>query len=184
MKSKKGSKKGVKFVKVGVALLKQHYANKKIYNVENLGRLIISLLSIGQLMPIIVNKNYVVLSGWRRLQALILLGRTEIEVALMDIDEEDEVEYIVSSNKRRPKSIMEIYWAIKLLKCQFTKKNIKNDEAFSGNLKMLNCPTREIIAEIIGITVSELTRIEIMVERELRQKRNGNENESDNLIAA
>jgi len=56
---------------------------------------------------IIVNKNLQILSGNMRFKALKHLGIKETEVYVLDIEKEEELEFIISSNQQREKTILD-----------------------------------------------------------------------------
>jgi hypothetical protein len=56
---------------------------------------------------IIVNKNLQILSGNMRFKALTYLGIKQIQVYVLDIKQEDELEFIISSNQQREKTILD-----------------------------------------------------------------------------
>ena len=97
---------------VNVALdeLEIHPLNHSIYNdadsskVKSLAQNIKDRTLINR---IIVNKNLQILSGTLRFLALQLLNIREIEAYVIDLPQEDELEFIISSNQQREKTIID-----------------------------------------------------------------------------
>jgi hypothetical protein len=56
---------------------------------------------------IIINRNLQILSGNLRFKALKLLNISQIEAYVIDLPQEDELEFIISSNQQRVKTILD-----------------------------------------------------------------------------
>lgn len=97
---------------VNVALdeLEIHPLNHSIYNdadsnkVKSLAQNIKDHTLINR---IIINKNLQILSGNLRFKALKLLNISQIEAYVIDLPQEDELEFIISSNQQRVKTIID-----------------------------------------------------------------------------
>lgn len=88
--------------------LKPHPKLIKLYsNMNSVETLMKSIEEQGLIHRIIVNKNLEILSGNRRKRALYMLGAKETTVEVVDIPEENVLEYGISVNQSREKSIID-----------------------------------------------------------------------------
>lgn len=98
--------------KVNVRNLKVHKLSKSIYRERKTSKEIKLLAEnmriVGQLEPIIVSPQYVILSGVRRFYAALQLGLNEVIAIIKDVPKEIEAEIIVSHNKQRKKTARQI----------------------------------------------------------------------------
>jgi hypothetical protein len=91
--------------------LKLHSLNEAIYSSnheDQIHLLVQNIKTNGLINRIIVNKNNEVLCGNLRVKALKMLNVEEIEVYVKDIDETNELDFIISSNVTREKSNQEV----------------------------------------------------------------------------
>lgn len=68
-----------------------------------------NILQLGVIQPILVNKNYQVISGNLRVQIALELGIEEVPVVFIDITEQEMDMVFISTNFQREKSIMDKY---------------------------------------------------------------------------
>jgi ParB-like chromosome segregation protein Spo0J len=148
--------------KVGIDQLKQHRVHGETYSTTDVKQLSVCINATGLMQQIIVNKSFEVLCGWRRLQALIILGITDIEVMMVDIPKEDEAAFIVNSNTHRTKKNMDIYHELKILKAHWAKKPGHRTDLQQGLNEEEMKQTRNRIADAIGINPTRLYRIEVL----------------------
>jgi hypothetical protein len=97
-------------VLVALDELESHPLNQSIYNDDDSNRVNLLAQNIKDrslINRIIVNKNLQILSGNLRYKALRKLGISEMEVYVIDIKQEDELEFIISSNQQRVKTILD-----------------------------------------------------------------------------
>ena len=125
-----------------------------------------NISKVGLLEPLVVipsgkGKSYYVLSGNRRLKALISLGYTKIDVNKIDIDKEDIPYYIVSYNRTRIKNtralireieILEKFYSIGRGKRTFQQKFANPDEKQKGD-------TRKLVADKMGISGAQISKL-------------------------
>lgn len=146
--------------KIKVEDILQHAENRRIYSVTNVEQLMECIKSLGLMQRIILNSKKEVLCGGRRLEAIKQLGWKEVEVEIVDLPEEDEPAFIVSSNSHRTKTSEEKYHEIKILKSHWAKKQGQRtdlDDSLSEEEKLT---TRKRIANSIGVTESEVRKTE------------------------
>jgi len=97
-------------MKVDINILKEHSLNKEIYGEDDEDQFTILVNRIkesGWIDPVIINKEYTVLSGHRRLKAGKLLGYTAIDCQMVKIDPEQELEILLNSNLYREKTTVQ-----------------------------------------------------------------------------
>ena len=80
--------------------------NKDIYSLSSIDELMSSIKLVGLLQnPVINGRTKNLLSGHRRVEAITRLGWDELEVDTIDIDEDDEILYLIHYNQTRVKSV-------------------------------------------------------------------------------
>jgi ParB-like chromosome segregation protein Spo0J len=121
----------------------------------------------GLLQRILVNSKYQVLVGWRRLQAITLLGWEEVEVEVVDVPEDEQAAFIVNSNSQRQKSTVEIYREIKVLKSFWLKKQGTRTDLQVDLPEEEKLKTRERIARSVGTSESAIQKIETVGDKNL-----------------
>jgi hypothetical protein len=152
---------------VPLSQLSSHPLNNKIYEGNmDIDDLADNISKVGLLEPLVVipsgkGKSYYVLSGNRRLKALISLGYTKIDVNKIDIDKEDIPYYIVSYNRTRIKNtralireieILEKFYSIGRGKRTFQQKFANPDEKQKGD-------TRKLVADKMGISGAQISKL-------------------------
>jgi len=73
-------------MKLPLSKLKPNTINSEIYSPSDLSDLIQSIKTHGQLEPIVINRNYEIISGHRRYYTLIQLEIEECEVRITDYE--------------------------------------------------------------------------------------------------
>ena len=86
--------------------LNPHPENHRIYSVQDLSELENSLLSYGQLEPIVITKNKTIISGHRRFAAMSNLGWTQVDVRYIETD--NELISLIEHNRHRQKTASDI----------------------------------------------------------------------------
>lgn len=88
-----------------ISSLKHHPSQQTIYPItdEAVKSLAENIATCGQLEPCLITKDSIIISGYTRIAALELLGKKTCEVKVLDIPEEEQVYYLISSNKQRVK---------------------------------------------------------------------------------
>jgi ParB-like chromosome segregation protein Spo0J len=152
---------------VTLSQLSSHPLNNKIYEGNmDIDDLADNISKVGLLEPLVVipsgkGKSYYVVSGNRRLKALISLGYTKIDVNKIDIDKEDIPYYIVSYNRTRIKNtralireieILEKFYSIGRGKRTFQQKFANPDEKQKGD-------TRKLVADKMGISGAQISKL-------------------------
>lgn len=149
--------------------LKPHPVNEQIYTGENLAESFIDSIKLhGQLTPINVSKDNYIISGHRRVQALIALGyKTVLATEKEYQSPEDQILDLIESNNCRQKTKVEQLNEIKhyranIGKGQGQRTDLADQSLFSGS-------TRDYIAEKMQISSTNINKLELIhrVEPEL-----------------
>ena len=72
-------------MRVSVKKLKPHPKNQKIYSISNIGDLEKSISSLGLLEKLVIDKDFQVISGNRRLKAIQNLGWDKVDCEKVSI---------------------------------------------------------------------------------------------------
>ena len=135
-------------MRIEVKKLKHHPFNSKVYLLSDIDRLKESILSMGLLEPLIINKKNKVISGNRRLEALRGLDIEYVDVIVKDLKKDEEPIHIISHNQQRVKTCRELINEIKVLHEYYSngrgrKRDVNIDSRFT---------TRRFIANEIGMS--------------------------------
>ena len=111
-------------MKKKISLLKNHPHNKILYNdtdAEQVANLAENMEKYGQITPVVINQNNIILSGHRRIAALKVLGKTYAECTIKDIEPDEEIFYLIAANKQRQKDMVQLSNEIELLYSLYSK---------------------------------------------------------------
>jgi len=144
-------------MKISINLLKEHPLNQEIYgNDENQINELAERIKVSNwIKPILITKEYVIISGHQRVRAAKVLGYTEIDYEFIVGDEDKQLELLLNENAYRIKTNSQkvnegkYYYEIesrKALERQKTGIDL-------GVLKTQG-RTNEIVAEKIGMSES------------------------------
>jgi len=137
---------------IRVENIKVSEVNKEIYSLSSIDELVESIKLVGLLQrPVINIKTKNLLSGHRRVEAITRLGWEEIEVDTIDVDEEDEILYLIHYNQTRVKSVFSI-----LKEYDFLKKYYKDNKTKLGLKGVI---LRGMIADDLKISDGQLARL-------------------------
>jgi ParB family chromosome partitioning protein len=93
---------------VEISKLKPHPKNFEVYGQEEVSDLIKSLTDHGMKNPIIVNKEFTIISGHRRYKAALELGWEEVPYIVREFNSSlDELETLVLDNAYRAEKTLE-----------------------------------------------------------------------------
>ena len=85
---------------IDIALLKPYKRNAKIHTKKQIAKIIQSMKTFGVVTPILVNKDYEVIAGHGRLEALKELGYSKVPVIMLEHLSENQVKaYRLADNK-------------------------------------------------------------------------------------
>jgi ParB/RepB/Spo0J family partition protein len=94
-------------MKININQLQEHPLNHEIYgkdDEEKFQILVNRIRESGWINPVIINKEYTILAGHRRVRAAKLLGYDSIDYTVVNIDPENEIEILLNSNLYREKT--------------------------------------------------------------------------------
>ena len=166
--------------KIEIASLKEHPRNKEIYgedDQEQFDKLVEQIKSTGWIKPILINRNYLIISGHRRVRVAKLLGRTEIEVEKFMGDEDQELQRLILENSFREKSTLvkvregEIYRELEERKAEERRKFVAIQNLGQSPMVETFPPSeeagkvRDIIGEKIGMSGKSYEKARRVVQR-------------------
>jgi hypothetical protein len=161
-------KEKIELKRVLVSSLKQHPKHKKIYGETAINQLKENISEFGMLQTIIVNPSMQILCGWRRFQAIQLLGWDELDVRIIDMPKDDEAAFMVNSNSQRQKTNVEIYNELKVLKEYWAKKQGTRTDLDEDMPEEEKEHTRSRIAEAIGVSETKIHKIEFIGDKDVK----------------
>ena len=135
-------------MKISLKKLKHHPFNSKVYILSDIETLKKSIIDIGLLEPLVINKRNEVLSGNRRLN-FKTLNIPEADVVIKDLKKEDEPLHIISHNSQRIKTSREVLNEIKTLSKYHKKQGFRSDLTSVDTNRSWN---REKLSEELGIS--------------------------------
>ena len=137
--------------------LAEHPDNNQIYSSTDLEELKNSLLIHGQLEPLVINKNKVIISGHRRFNAMKEIGLTECDARIEEF--ESDVVALIQFNKQRQKSPVDYINESKFLEKELQKQIGRGRHKKEGQVKM---NTRDEVAKILGTNSSQLQKLKFI----------------------
>jgi hypothetical protein len=96
-------------MKISINLLKEHPLNQEIYgdDEKQLNELTERIKVSGWIKPILVSKDYLIISGHQRVRAAKVLGYTEIDYEFMVGGEDKQLELLLNENAFREKTTLQ-----------------------------------------------------------------------------
>jgi len=96
-------------MKININILKEHPLNQEIYGEDEkqLNELTERIKASGWIKPILVSKDFVIISGHQRVRAAKVLGYTEIDYEFMVGDEDKQLELLLNENAFREKTTLQ-----------------------------------------------------------------------------
>jgi ParB-like chromosome segregation protein Spo0J len=123
------------------------------YDTSNVSDLVESIKTQGQLMPLIITEDKLLLSGHRRLKALRILGFDSVScIILSDLTAWEKISVLIESNNQRIKSKEEINKEIIKRKDILIKLKESNPEKFK------NININKQIALDLGVSESKIAK--------------------------
>lgn len=145
-------------MKINVNILKENPLKKTIYGEEDetqFNALVEKIKSSQWIKAVLITKDYLIISGHRRVRPAITLGIGSVECEIVDDDPEKQLEIFLNENAYRQKTTFqllkesEIYFEIE-------KKKARQREIAGVNpgVNLTQGRTNEIVAEKIGMSES------------------------------
>lgn len=94
-------------MRIETSTLQEHPLNRSIYGVdtpEQFNELVEKIRTSNWIKPILINKQYRIISGHRRVRAAIQLGIPEVECEILTVDEDRQLELLLAENAFREKT--------------------------------------------------------------------------------
>ena len=144
-------------MRIDIKKIKPNPTNDEIYTSTDLSTLKQSLERNGQLEPIVINKDNVIISGHRRYFSMIQLGWKEVEVRVADY--ENETIALIEHNQTRMKNATDIQNEFRILEQEYRKElggqgkrtDLKGEKRFNIYVE---------IANKTGVGLSKLKQIQ------------------------
>jgi len=131
-------------MKVDIKKVKPNPKNDEIYSPTDLTPLKQSLERNGQLEPIVVNKDNIIISGHRRYFSILQLGWKEIDVRIVEY--ENETIALIEHNQTRMKSVSDIQNEFRILEEEYRnnlggqgkRNDLQGDKRFNVYVEIAN----------------------------------------------
>ena len=162
---------------VPLSTLSSHPLNNEIYQGNmDIDDLTDNIKKVGLLETLVVipsgkGKSYFVISGNRRLKALISLGFTKTDVKLIDVERRDIPLFIISYNRTRLKKATTLLREIDILeKFYYTSKEKK--DGLVTNAELIKGDKRKVISKRIGVAEGQISKLKTIrkIKPELLEK--------------
>lgn len=144
-------------MKIKVSLLGHHPKNKEIYDLSSIEELMESILQVGLLQPLVINRKNQIISGNRRFESIKRLGWKEVEVNVIEVKEGDEELLLIHFNKQRIKSFKELINEYLILDRYYRKGQGRRTDLSS--VKSNRSSSRDVVSKEMGISSSQLQRL-------------------------
>ncbi|HXS37482.1 MAG TPA: ParB N-terminal domain-containing protein [Flavipsychrobacter sp.] len=149
-------------IKKNITDLKPHPENEKIYTaLESIVDLVDSIRAQGQLVPITINDEDVIISGHRRVLAMKELQFQTVDAIIKHYESPElEVMELIEFNTARVKTTIEVFNEIKHYREMYGKRqgqrsDLENGTPYKGS-------TKEIIADALGIGATNVMKIQFI----------------------
>ena len=151
-------------MKIPLSQVQPHRLNETIYDLSNIDDLVVSIGEVGLLTPVVVNQQYQLISGHRRIEAVRRLGWDEVDVEVIETASEDEEKsLLVHFNKQRVKTSREIINEAETLRPLYEVGQGKRSDLTSVHPNKSS--GRDALAEAVGIASSRLGKL-LFIQRE------------------
>jgi hypothetical protein len=151
------SQKLINTMKININILKEHPLNQEIYgdDEKQLNELVEKIMVSNWIKPILISKDYVIISGHQRVRAAKVLGYTEIDYEFMVGDEDKQLELLLNENAFREKTTLQKTKEGELYHELESRKALERQKA-GIDLGVLETQgrTNEIVAGKIGMSES------------------------------
>jgi len=141
---------------IEVSKLKHHPFNAEVYKLSDIDSLKESILNVGLLEPLVINKRNEVISGNRRLEALKELEMEKVDVIVKELQKDEEPLHIISHNSQRVKTARELLNEIKVMFKYYSKgQGFRSDTSVNTN----RSTAREIVSNELNISQMKIQRL-------------------------
>jgi len=141
-------------IMVETAKLELNNFSNEIYVVDDkFVEFMTNISQYGILEPLVVSKDYVVISGNRRLKAASNLKIDKVPVIISDSTEQNNEMVVISHNQQRVKTPSQIFAEYQILKIKFPVKKGERTDLNNNN-------NNKIIINTLGITKTKLYKLD------------------------
>ena len=145
-------------MKIPLSQVHSHPLNETIYDLSNIDDLVVSIGEVGLLTPVVVNQQYQLISGHRRIEAVRRLGWDEVDVEVIQTASEDEEKsLLVHFNKQRVKTSREIINEAETLRPLYAVGQGKRSDLTS--VRPNKSSGRDALADAVGVSSSQLGKL-------------------------
>ena len=145
-------------MKYKLSELREHQDNNQIYSLTDLEELKDSISTHGQLEPLVITKDKVIISGHRRFNAMKELGFIECDARVEEF--ESEIVALIQFNKQRQKTPVDYINESKFLEKELQKQIGRGRNAKKQRKVKMN--TREEVAKILGTNSTTMQRLKFI----------------------
>jgi len=145
-------------MKVSLTKLKPHPLNSEIYNLSAMDDLISSIEEVGLLQNLVIDQDFQVISGNRRLEAVKRLGWKSVPCDRVEVNQEEVAQYLIHFNKQRIKSCRELINEAKILIPLYKVGQGRRTDLTSVP-QNTSGRARDRIADEIGISSSQIGKL-------------------------
>ena len=136
---------------VPVSKLSSHPKNQEIYSLSNIEDLENSISSLGLLEKLVIDDEFKVISGNRRLVAIQNLGWKKVECEKVTLPEDEVLTYLIHHNKQRIKTCREQLNEVKVLMEQYKIGQGKRTDISTCVRANTGKKTRDVVGDMIGL---------------------------------
>ena len=143
---------------INVGRLKPHPKNRDIYSLSNIEELSRSILEVGLLERIVIDENFRVISGHRRLEAIKSLGWKNVRCEQISLPDDQVLNRLIHHNKQRVKTCRELVNETKVLFEEYKLGQGKRNDLTSGT-RSTSSRSRDTVGEMIGISGRQVSKL-------------------------
>ena len=144
---------------VPVSKLSSHPKNQEIYSLSNIEDLENSISSLGLLEKLVIDDEFKVISGNRRLVAIQNLGWKKVECEKVTLPKDEVLTYLIHHNKQRIKTCREQLNEVKVLMEQYEVGQGKRTDISTCVRANTGKKTIDVVGEMIGLSGSQITKL-------------------------
>ena len=144
---------------ISLSKLKSHPKNSEIYSLSNIEDLEISISSLGLLERLVIDDEFQVISGNRRLVAIQNLGWKKVECEKVSLPEDEVLTYLIHHNKQRIKTCREQLNEIGVLMEQYKIGQGKRTDISTSDNPHRSPRTRDIVGDMIGLSGFQISKL-------------------------
>jgi len=146
-------------MKIPVADLIFHPKNGEIYTLSNIEDLMTSIEDVGLLQSLVIDQDYQVISGNRRLLAVRRLNWDDVDCDIINVEDTDAPSIIIHFNKQRIKTCREMLNEAKILLPLYKIGQGRRTDLLTYDLQITGRKTRDAVGEAVGVSGSQIQKL-------------------------